>query len=143
MAARQQDVGRLDVAVHHTGRVGVVEGGGDLAADRDDLVEAHSIPGAGQPLSQRVRLDEWHRVPGYVARDTRVEQRENVGVVEAGRDTNLAEEPLRAERRHERRIEDLDGDLAIALEIAGEIDGGHPAATELALDPEAVVQGSY
>ena len=37
--------------------------------------------------------------------------------------------------------QDLDGDLAVVLEVVGEIDRGHAAGAELALDAVAVGQG--
>jgi hypothetical protein len=41
----------------------------------------------------------------------------------------------------ELRLEDLKGDRAIVLEIVGEIDRGHSAAAELALDRVAARKG--
>ena len=50
------------------------------------------------------------------------------------------EEPLGAEHRAELGAEDLEGDLAIVLQVAGEVDDGHAAGAELALDDVAVVE---
>ena len=49
------------------------------------------------------------------------------------------QEALAAERRGELGMEDLDGDVAVVLEVAREVDRRHAAAAELALD--AVVGG--
>ena len=38
-------------------------------------------------------------------------------------------------------VEDLDGDLAVVLEVVGEVDGGHAALAELALEAVAVGEG--
>jgi hypothetical protein len=43
--------------------------------------------------------------------------------------------------RGELRPQDLDGDPAIVLQVQREIDGGHAARAELALDAVAVGQG--
>ena len=51
------------------------------------------------------------------------------------RRTDLGQEPLAPERRAEVRVEDLDGDVAIVLEVVREIHGRHPARAELSLDP--------
>ena len=48
---------------------------------------------------------------------------------------DLAEEALGAERGGELGAEHLDGDLAVVLQVVGEVDRGHAALAELALDP--------
>ena len=60
---------------------------------------------------------------------------------EAGRDLDLVQEPLDPHALRELGEEDLDGDLALVLAVEGEIDGGVPAAAELALDRVAVGEG--
>ena len=57
------------------------------------------------------------------------------------RGPDLAQEPLAAERRAEVGMQHLDGDVAIVLEVVREIDGGHAAGAELALDAVAVGEG--
>ena len=59
-------------------------------------------------------------------------------MLELGGDLDLAGEPLAAERGGELGAEDLHGDLAVVLEVLGEVDGGHAAGAELALDAVAV-----
>ena len=61
-------------------------------------------------------------------------------MVELGRDGDLAEEPLGAERVGKFRVEDLDRHLTVVLEIVGEVDGGHAALAELALEQVTVAQ---
>ncbi len=56
-------------------------------------------------------------------------------MLELRRQPDLALKPLGAERRGELRVQDLERDGAIVLVVDGEIDRGHAAATELALDP--------
>ena len=62
-------------------------------------------------------------------------------MVELGGDGDLAQEPLGAERVGEFRVEDLDRHRAVVLEIVREVDGGHAALAELALDAVAVGEG--
>ena len=51
---------------------------------------------------------------------------------------DLAQEALGAERGGELGAQDLDRDLAVVPEVLGEVDRGHAARAELALDPVAV-----
>ena len=53
---------------------------------------------------------------------------------EVGRDLNLAQEAVGSEGRSQFWAQNFYGDLAFVLEILGEIDGGHSAGAELALD---------
>ena len=62
-------------------------------------------------------------------------------MLEPGGDLDLAGEPLGAERGGELGAEDLHRDLAVVLQVLGEVDGGHAALAELALDAVAVGEG--
>jgi len=62
-------------------------------------------------------------------------------VGELGRDFDLANEPLRAEGGRQLRPQHLHRDFAVVLEILGQIDGGHAAATRFPLDGVAVGKG--
>ena len=55
---------------------------------------------------------------------------------------DLAQKPLGAERLGEFGAQDLHGHFAPMLEILGEIDGGHTALPQLALDPVTALEGS-
>ena len=61
-------------------------------------------------------------------------------MLQAGCELDLAQEPLGAQRARELGVEHLEGHRAVVLEIAGEVDGGHAAAAELALDAVAVTE---
>jgi hypothetical protein len=67
--------------------------------------------------------------------------REDVRMLQAGGGPDLQEEPLRSERGSELGAQDLERDGPIVSEVAGEIDGGHAAASEFALDAIAIGQG--
>ena len=54
---------------------------------------------------------------------------------------DLAQEALGAERGGELGAEHLEGDLAVVLEVVGQVDRGHAAAPELALEHVAVAEG--
>ena len=62
-------------------------------------------------------------------------------MLQGGDGLDLAEEPLGADDRGELRAQHLDRDLAVVLEVVREIDGGHAAGAELALDAIAIGQG--
>ena len=66
---------------------------------------------------------------------------QDVRVVEPGGEPDLPDEPLGAQRVRQLGMEDLQGDGAVVPEIAGEIDRGHAATAELALEHVAVGQG--
>jgi hypothetical protein len=67
--------------------------------------------------------------------------REDVRVVEPGGEPDLPDKPLGAQRVRQLGMEDLQGDGAVVPDIAGQVDGGHAAAAELALEHVAVGQG--
>jgi len=61
-------------------------------------------------------------------------------VVEPGGEPDLPDEPLGAQRVRQLGMEDLQGDRTVVPEIAGEIDRGHAATAELALEHVAVTE---
>ena len=63
-------------------------------------------------------------------------------MLQVGGVLDLAEEALGAEDGRELGAEDLEGDLAVVLQVVGQVDGGHAAAAELALDRVPVGEGS-
>src|SRR5512143_4166789 len=54
---------------------------------------------------------------------------------------DLAQESLTAEGGRELRVQDLDRDVAIVLEVVREINGCHAAGTKFALDAVAIGDG--
>ena len=61
-------------------------------------------------------------------------------MIEPRRDLDLGEESLRSEHGAELGAQHLEGDLAIELLVACEIDDGHAAGADLALDDVAVTE---
>ena len=59
-------------------------------------------------------------------------------MLQVGGGLDLGEEALGADDGGELGAQDLDGDLAVVLEVLGEVHRGHAARAELALDPVAV-----
>ena len=56
-------------------------------------------------------------------------------------DADLPLESVRAEDGAQLGTQHLDRDLTVVLEVPGQVDGGHPAATELVLEAVAVAEG--
>ena len=71
----------------------------------------------------------------------RLEQRHDVRVLQLGRDADLAQESLGADRGGDVGIEHLDGDLPLVAAVPREVDVRHAAAAELPLDDVAVAEG--
>ena len=59
-------------------------------------------------------------------------------VLQLGRGLDLSKEALPAEQGADCRVEHFQGDEALMTEVAGEINGRHPPAPELALEGVAV-----
>ena len=62
-------------------------------------------------------------------------------MLQVGGGLDLAQESLGADHGGELGAQHLDRDLAVVLEVVGEVDRGHAARAELALDAVAVGQG--
>ena len=70
------------------------------------------------------------------------EEREQVGVLEVGRDLDFSEEPLDAEHGTEFRVQDLEGDFAVMANVARKVDRGHAAPADLAFDGVSAFEGT-
>ena len=62
-------------------------------------------------------------------------------MLQARREHDFLLEAFGAERRRDFRMQQLQRDRTIVLEIVGEIDGRHPAATQLLVDAVLVGEG--
>ena len=102
-------------------------------AMRNRLVDRQLLL-ASSRARERLAFDERHDVVQQAVARARIEQREEVRVLEIRGDSDLAQESLDAEHGAELRIEDLERDEAVVLEIAREEDRRHAAATDLTLD---------
>ena len=134
---RQQQVLGLDVPVNHALVVRVLERLGRLARDPQRLLHRELLL-PPQPVAQRLALDVRHGEPEAAGRLARIVDGEDVGMLETGGELDLPLEPVGADGDGELRKQHLQRDGAVVLEVAGEVDGGHPAATELALERIAV-----
>ena len=120
--------------------VGVVERFAGLAhqAYRFRLGER---PLAGEALAEGLTLHVGHDVERAGRRlvgGARIEQGEDVGVLEPGLDPDLPQEALGGFAGDDLRAQDLDRDGAVVLAVAGQIYHGHPAPTQLPVDGVAI-----
>ena len=129
----EEDVLGLDVAVDDAAVVRVAERVGDLVGNAKDVGDRQRSV-ARQPVAEGLALDERHDVEDKPVDLARIEEREDIRVAEVGRGGDLAQEAFVAERGGEFGAEDLHRDLAVVLEVLGEVHGGHPTGTEFPFD---------
>ena len=89
---------------------------------------------ARETLLEALPLHEGHHIVGEPVRFSRIDEREDVGVLERRDDVDLAQEALRGERRGELRQQNLDRNASAVLEVSSEEDHGHSAALDLVLE---------
>jgi hypothetical protein len=95
-AVVQQDVLGLDVPVDHPMPMRVVERVGHLTGDPHRVVHRKLLL-PDEPRAEALALDERHDVEHHPCGLARVEQAEDVGVLQVGGGLDLAQEPLRAQ----------------------------------------------
>ncbi|MEJ2504079.1 MAG: hypothetical protein P8177_12345 [Gemmatimonadota bacterium] len=95
-----------------------------------------------QRLPQALPLDVRHDVEEEAVRFTRIEQGQDVGMLEVRRGPDLREEPLPAHHGGQLRLQHLERHLPAVLQVLRQVDRGHATLTELALDPVAALQGA-
>ena len=140
LAVVQQDVLGLDVAVDHAVAVGVVERRGHFGRDPDRVGDRELLL-AGEPVAQGLALDVGHDVEEVAVGLARVEQGQDVGVLEVGRQLDLGQEPLGADHGRQLGAEDLHGHRPVVADVLGEVDGGHAAGAGFAVETVAVREG--
>jgi hypothetical protein len=120
--------------------MGVAQRPGRLTCNPQGVAD-RELPLPPDPVAQALALDVGHGEPEVAGRLAGIEDREDMRVLQPGGELDLALEPIGAEGDGHRRQEDLEGDGSLVLEVPGEIDRGHPAPAELALDEVAIGQG--
>ena len=133
VAVADEDVARLDVAMHEPGLVGGVE-------RRRHLVEQRQRAGpreraAGDERRERRAADELHRDEQPVVGLDGLVHGDDVRMLERGLHPALAAEATdELLAGAEARVEELQRRLTADRLVRGEIDGRHPAASEHAVD---------
>ncbi len=130
--------------MHHIMGVGVAQRIGHFARDGDGLLQgelalAIQPVAQGLPLHVRHGVKEQARTCAVLRRDlTRIEQAEDVGMLQGGAGGDLAQKALTAQSSPEFGPQHLQRDSALMLEVLREVHSRHPAAAELALDPVTI-----
>ncbi len=137
VALGEQDVLRLYVAVQHAAPVRVGERIGYACGDGHRTAR-FEYPLPVEQSAQRLAVDVRHHVVEEIARLTGVVQRHYVRMGEPRGDLDLLEEPFRADRGRELRVQHLDGHVAVVLAVVGKIDRGHSPTPEDALQGVSV-----
>ena len=134
VAAREEDVGRLDIAMHQAAGVGGVERGADLVDDTRRSARFEVALRGDQGPEVRA-LDEPHHDEEHAVLVAGLEDGNDVLVVDRSREPGLAAEAL-AKARVARmlRANELEGHHALERELLGPVDDTHLSAADDALD---------
>jgi hypothetical protein len=140
VATGEQDVLGLDIAVDHAVPMGHGQRLGDFPQESYGFGN-RKLTGAGEPFPERLALHVRHDVVEKSVSLSRVEQAEDVRVLEPGGDFDLAGETLEPHRGGKIGPEHLDRDVPMVAEVLGEINRGHATLSEFSLEAVAVGQG--
>jgi hypothetical protein len=138
-AFTEENILRLDVAVDDALAVRVRQRCGDVAQNRQTLVERNRT--LSNALAQRLSAHERHGEVRISADGlTRAEHGDDVRLLESCRELDLALEPRHREGVGELGREHFDDDVAAERFVAGDEDAGHAAGAELPLHGEALAE---
>jgi hypothetical protein len=138
---REENVRRLDVAVNDSLGVRVLECVGDFRRYLERLIDGQRTFGL-DPLGNRRTIHEGHHIiwePIYLAR---VEDGQDVRVLQRCRDSYLAREALAADDAREVGAQQLERDPVSMSKIACKVDCRHSTTPKLTLDCIAAVDDS-
>ena len=139
-AVVQHDVFGLDVPVHDTVAMRVVEGLRHLGGDADRVLHGE-LALAREQVADALAFHVGHHVEDLAVRLPRVEEGQDVRMLQVGRGLDFGQEALRADHGGELGPQDLDGDLTVVAEVVRQVHRGHPARAQFAFDGVAVGQG--
>ncbi len=124
----------------HALGVGIGQRAGGRAGDAECLL-GRELPLALETVPEILPLDERHGEPELAGHVAGIEHAKDVGVLEARGETDLPREAVGAQREGQLRVQHLERHLAAAPDVARQVDGGHAAAAELALEEVAAGEG--
>ena len=141
MPAGDEDIVRLDVAVHDTVLVRVRERVTDVAQNEHRVL--HRQPAVvHEPLAQRAVFLVRHDVVQESVGLPRIVERHDVRMVETRGDLDLAQEALAAQCKGHLPAHHFDRDVTRVFEVVREIHRGHAAAPHLPRDAIALGERS-
>ncbi len=138
----QQDVLGFDVAVDDPPPVRVIQCAGYLGGQPHRVLERELLL-AVQAIAQRLSFDEGHHIPEQAVGFARIDQPEDMGMLQVGGGLDLPQKPLGPDHRGELGLEQLEGHPPIVPDVLGQVHRRHPTRAELALDAVAVGQGRH
>src|SRR5207245_315447 len=95
---------------------------------------------AVEQITQRFPFHERHHVIEVTSRAARVVQRQDVRMLQLGRDLDLALEPLQTDDCRHGGMQHLDGHEALVFQVLGQEHRGHPPAPQLTLKRVAIAE---
>jgi hypothetical protein len=133
VAAVEEDVLGLDVTMHHAVPVRVLERARHLTHDTHGVLH-RQLRLRIEQLAQRLSVHCGHHVEQNSVNLARIEERDDVGMVEPRGELDLAQKAIGTHRVRHVFTEHLERDVAAVLHVVREIHRRHPALPELALD---------
>lgn len=126
--------------MNHAHLVGGPQCVGDLPCETDRFLDGQlRLP--AQPISQRFALDHRHHIIEEAIGLTRIEQGEDVGVIQSSGNLDFTEESVGGQGGAQVLMENLDRDLTVVLQVFGQVNRGHATTAQLFLDGVPVRQG--
>jgi hypothetical protein len=122
--------------MNHVGVVRVGERIGDVAKDVNRLSKGKA-PSPPQSRAERFPLDVRHDVEQQGTGRARVEERQDMWMLEVSGEPDLREEPLHANPGSDLGLQHLNGDVALVFQIVRKIDDSHASGAQLAHEPIA------
>ena len=132
-AGGQQDVVRLDVAMHDAARMCIRECAGDITRDAHDFRHRQRSAHLLQPVAQRASFHERHRVPRHTIEVAGREDRDDVGLLQARRGEQFAAEAFHGQLTSQFGRQHLQCHPSPQCHFLGGEHAAHAAAAQLAL----------
>jgi hypothetical protein len=134
-ALGEEDVARLEIAMHDAGVVSSGDGGDHRQHQIDELLERDPPP-LRDLVREIVPLEQLHDEVRHAVVRADVEHRDDVRVLDARRGPSLSEKARRGRlARREVRVERLDGDALAEILVLPLVHRRHRALADLATEP--------
>ncbi len=133
MPGLEEDVLRLDIAVHDVPVMRVLQGIRHLARDTQRVFD-RKLPLMDQTTAQRLPLNVRHDIVRETIGFPGVVEWQDVWMGEPGGDLDLAEEAFRPEARSQLGAEHFERHRPAVFHILCQVDSRHAAAAELSCD---------
>ena len=119
--------------------MGVVERVGHCRGNAHRLIHRELFL-AFDPFLKSLAFEVGHDVEQEAVRLAGIVERQDVRMREVGRGFDLGQETLGTDHGSEFRLQNFERHLAVVLQVVGQVDRGHAALTEFALDGVAAFE---